>query len=344
MRRLIVHVGPHKTGSTSIQGALFFAAKELFKVGIYYPTEWISPDKQSHYSLFEQLRGNKVELVKNTAERVLRTNANTIVISAEDLSLLKIEELNVLSQAFRSVDPNLNISIVFYVRGWSGLFPSVVQELIKHGIVLTLSDVLAQEILSPERSDTINYVNRLDRFAAIFGTDSINIIAYDNIVDSKQSLVDHFFRNILNCAWNRSDAYNIDTQHNNSLSITEVEFLRLRNCLVNNGSIHKFAGDANEYLLRLRASNFQDLADAMKAHVREVEIDETASPFKTLYDTLHTKYYSRFLNPDSSSISDPLFRRVRRNVKYIHPNYLCDFRVLNSMIILNQNIMTNRGE
>ena len=339
MRRLIVHVGPHKTGTTSIQRALFFAAKDLLKLGIYYPTEWVSPEnKWSHYALFEQLRSKKFDLVENTAARVLKSNANTIVISAEDLSLLSIEELNVMSRAFRSVEPDLNISIVFYVRRWSGIIPSIVQELIKHGISSTLSDIVAQEFLSPERSDIINYVNRLDRFSTVFGTDSIGIIAFDNIVESKQNLVDHFFKNVLSCARTKSDTYDIETQYNISLSIIEVEFLRVHNCLVKIGSIRKFTGNADEYLHRLRASNFQELADVLKGSVREFEFDEAALPFRVLYDSLHAKYSRRFLNPVGSSINDPLFHRVRRNIEYIHPNYLCDIDILNSMIIINQKI------
>ena len=338
MRRLIVHVGPHKTGSTSIQRALFFAADELLKLGIYYPSGWItSKNSWSHYALFEQLRSRKLHLVNNTAAQVLRTSADTIVLSAEDFSLLNAEELHAMLQAFHSVEPSLNICIVFYVRRWSGLIPSVVQELIKQGVPTTLGDVIARELLSPEQSDTINYVNRLDRFSAVFGAGSVNIIAFDNIAESKQNLVDHFFRTMLNCAID-SNTYDIETQHNNSLTIIEVEFLRARNCLVKNGSIPKFAGNADEYLSKLRATHHKTLADVMNGAIQEFVIDEDASPFRALYDLLNNEYHTRFLNPVGSNITDPLFYRTRKSIGYVNPSYLCDVSILNSMIVLNKNI------
>ena len=44
MTRFIIHIGPHKTGSTYLQNHLTQNRAALIGRGIYYPREWTTPE------------------------------------------------------------------------------------------------------------------------------------------------------------------------------------------------------------------------------------------------------------------------------------------------------------
>ena len=87
-KRLIVHVGPRKTGSTSIQQMLFTCRDKLRAGGIHVPRAGLrqSPSRRclSHYRLVQGQ--HKLENWAKLAEEIASTDAETFVVSAEDLT------------------------------------------------------------------------------------------------------------------------------------------------------------------------------------------------------------------------------------------------------------------
>ena len=89
-KRLIVHVGPPKTGSTSIQQALFTCRDKLRADGIHVPRaglrQHFSKRSLSHSGLTcqHQRESNWTKL----AEEIASTDAETFVVSAEHLTTL----------------------------------------------------------------------------------------------------------------------------------------------------------------------------------------------------------------------------------------------------------------
>ena len=87
-KRLIVHVGPRKTGSTSIQQMLFTCRDKLRAGGIHVPRAGLTsaPSRRclSHSGLIYhgQPKSNWTKL----AEEIASTDAETFVVSAEDLT------------------------------------------------------------------------------------------------------------------------------------------------------------------------------------------------------------------------------------------------------------------
>ena len=87
-KRLIVHVGPRKTGSTSIQQMLFTCRDKLRAGGIHVPRAGLYqlPSRHhpslSHFGLIQ----HKLENWAKLAEEIASTDAETFVVSAEDLT------------------------------------------------------------------------------------------------------------------------------------------------------------------------------------------------------------------------------------------------------------------
>ena len=95
--KLVIHMGLHKTGSTSFQNFLHFNKKSLLSVGILYPD--IDNNEESHWQLPNQLiRGNWTYLenyFKNTLIFAKQKNLNTIFISSEDFAIMLTESFRV---------------------------------------------------------------------------------------------------------------------------------------------------------------------------------------------------------------------------------------------------------
>ncbi|MEL7301275.1 MAG: hypothetical protein AAFM92_12910 [Pseudomonadota bacterium] len=98
MKRLILHAGMHKTGTTAIQSIAAKNRDDLFKKGVYYPRSWEFfgnpshlPSANAHFSLFNALAGLRPRDKKNLQR--FRTHLLeeipddfTILLSAESLN------------------------------------------------------------------------------------------------------------------------------------------------------------------------------------------------------------------------------------------------------------------
>jgi len=85
MPRYVVHIGPHKTGTTYIQSRLDAARDRLRAVGVTYPATWRAGDAvPSHLRLFERIRHRQFsELQRELAE--LAVDADGLVVVAGSL-------------------------------------------------------------------------------------------------------------------------------------------------------------------------------------------------------------------------------------------------------------------
>src|SRR5208283_2111335 len=105
-KRLIVHIGIHKTGSTAIQHTLFNNARQLAAHGILYPRYHAAPVGDfNHRQLAWEIEAGAVDLaaLRNWAKYLAQTDAHTVVLSAEDLCKLKdVEFLGSFADCFET--------------------------------------------------------------------------------------------------------------------------------------------------------------------------------------------------------------------------------------------------
>ena len=115
-KRLIAHIGTHKTGSTSIQKALYEARDQLRAAGILFPSTDRGPRPSKHHSLNVAARSGD-EALKDAEYRALMdefkaSGAHTMIVSAEGFSAPTPE----VAAYFARFAKDFEIEAVCYLR------------------------------------------------------------------------------------------------------------------------------------------------------------------------------------------------------------------------------------
>ena len=141
MPKLFLHVGFHKTGTTSLQDILNRNRKELLSQGIIYPkTRKFRAQHEFAWSAgqrgwgWKQFGGSQAG--PGPAKRMfklLRSATQDVVISSEFLSELKPEQIKKLVNSIGTLD----LKVIFTVRPVAKILPSAYQQEIKNGSKLT---------------------------------------------------------------------------------------------------------------------------------------------------------------------------------------------------------------
>jgi hypothetical protein len=195
MARVILHIGPHKTGTTSLQEDLHAMRDSLAQAGIVYPDRW-RQRSAAHHALFYRVKAiggtstPEAEAALRADIEEVRGDAACLVVSSESFSTLGPDAI----AALRRVLEGHRVEVVYFVRRWSGLLPSFWQQEVKFGRGPILPSFCRKHLADPSRSHVLNAKASLNRFATAFGDDAIRIGAYDAVVDAKQSLVSVFLR------------------------------------------------------------------------------------------------------------------------------------------------------
>lgn len=90
MKRLILHIGTHKTGSTSIQYTLARSERALSDQGVIYPTHYTESDSAGHHFL---AIGTERDRYKSLIETIDKARQNTVILSTELLSTVPPEHV-----------------------------------------------------------------------------------------------------------------------------------------------------------------------------------------------------------------------------------------------------------
>ena len=212
-KKVILHCGMHKTGTSAIQKSLFLSRSELKRRGIIYPSlKFIGVEQKNHsvclYNFFgenleryhinrkSQLTGEQLILEQKKIQDQLRSCLNEsdegcFVFSAEDLSSLSASSLGVfkgflLGCGVREED----ICIAIYVREPLSYWASVVQEDVKSG------KTVKESVESCLRRAKGFYEKTLSSFAMIFS--NVNILSYEEECKIYGGIIPSFYDRYLN--------------------------------------------------------------------------------------------------------------------------------------------------
>lgn len=142
MKKLYIHVGLHKTGTTGIQALLTVNTKQLAERGVLYPAtgriantvEYTADPAYAHHNIPLVTMSGDNSLLHKLIKEIKDSDSHTAVISSEvfmqqfknDLS--NITRLAILRDHFE-------VKIVFYLRRQDSLYESVTNQQIKDGHV-----------------------------------------------------------------------------------------------------------------------------------------------------------------------------------------------------------------
>lgn len=260
-KRLVIHVGFHKSGTTALQEALFVQRDQLLSEGISYP----SIGKKAHHRLAWSLtqrpwgwknRGGKITPAsewKKAIKKINSSSVETVVLSSEFFSELKPEKIRQIKQDVLG----RKVEIVFTIRPLAKLLSSSYQQYLKYGTKANYSDWL-HSVLDQPGTSKVNptfwmrhmHGDVVGRWVEEFGHENVSVIAVD---ESKPELLFDSINGILGLSSNPLVPQ--ENGSNRSLSIEELSLL-----LEINRSFPKDR-EWSEYLTFVRNGFVRELTD-----------------------------------------------------------------------------------
>ena len=206
--KIILHIGTHKTGTTSFQYLLHSKALELMKNGIHvFRTSIHGVDKGQapefgllsvRSSLIFPLRELRPELtgdlIKNKMydhlNSELSISCNTLVASHEALSFIRSkEEVMIL----RNILNGHKVKIVVCQRNALDFLKSWKNQLKKMG--LDTNSASSESTSYTEQDSWLVDLSKLyESFKQVFGSSNVRILNYDNVVKEKGSILPELWR------------------------------------------------------------------------------------------------------------------------------------------------------
>lgn len=201
----ILHIGLHKTGTTSIQAFLQRNIDVLqthgldFYQGMVYPENHVElhaasmrAERQSGYKNRTglQVDANYIAQVQQRVARFVQdSNAPRLVFSNEGLSLLRHEdELEMLKSLF----PAGRFQVVVYLRNEADYLRSYAAQITKNPE--TLPENIDKDSFAYIEADTwlTDYAARLVPFRQAFGSANVNVLDYDQAMRQGGNVIPSF--------------------------------------------------------------------------------------------------------------------------------------------------------
>lgn len=197
-RILLLHIGTHKTGTTSLQAMVAANPAHFGSQGLYYPhagrAGW------GHHNIAWQLNGDdrfdpRAGTLADLVDELRAADPGAVLVSSEDFEYL-YRTPGQLSQIRRALDDlGYAVRIVVTLRRQSDYVESLYAELLKHGLEADLdtfvSDALAHGGIAYRTWEfPLIYGQLIDGFTDVFGEDSVRAIPYDP-TDSVGRLLRH---------------------------------------------------------------------------------------------------------------------------------------------------------
>lgn len=214
IKKIYLHIGLHKTGSSSIQVSLAKSAEFLKQNGYLYPIFKARNDEiYNHsipiYSLFakkpenyhanisrdninpeeiEKLHKKYIEQLRN---QIISFKRENLIISGEDISGFNLIQLQNLKKfLIELVGEQAKIEVIVFVRNPVDAIQSRIQEGVKHGKVL-------DDILNNEQQITHKHFSRVfTHYLEVFKLEDIKIIRFEDAIKHEHGLVGCFLSNI----------------------------------------------------------------------------------------------------------------------------------------------------
>jgi hypothetical protein len=327
LARYLIHVGPHKTGSTYLQKGFGRLRGALFELGVRYPMHWSDPGTKSHSYLVRRLKEDDPDLAQEFAS--LNSSANgTIILSSEDIVDLPVEALRRLTHLLGGQ----SVSVVFYCRRWSELIPSAWQEVVKQGSAQGLPEFLAQHLINPVGSTLVNYDQALARLSDVFGPENLHLVSYSNLVSSKTDLLHHFLETFINWTEPAGTTYE---RENTSLDIRDVELIRVLNALEIARNGHSSFDVCSRYLVMKPQLDLALIYAAMDSDVHEIAVNGASSGLRAVHETIFERYGGRLVQPRSQF---NLFQLRATRVPFVAQNYLLSREILEMIMEIHRSL------
>jgi hypothetical protein len=227
-RGVLLHIGPHKTGTTAIQQALANARPMLRKQGVVYPGDG-GQHRMPALAITGTrgavgLRPPKLEEWDRLVKDVGAARRRRVVVSAE--AFVEADD----KTARRIVDGlgGDRVSVVMTLRPLAKILPSAWQQMVRNRLRSTFDEWLDEVFNRPaERRQIANFWHRhrhdqvLDRWMSVVGQDRVAVVVAD---DADRLVLPRSFESLLGLPEGFLVA--TDLRDNRGLTAAEIELVR----------------------------------------------------------------------------------------------------------------------
>jgi hypothetical protein len=329
----VIHIGPHKTGTTYLQHAFTELRPWLAQRGVCYPDTWGTI--HGHHLLTERLARDTGGSLQTEFDKLAgNQDFDTVLLSSETLAYGTDMQVHRLKELLRDAP----VAIVFYVRRWSELIPSHWREVVKHGSLETLPEFALARLADPAASEIVNFALVLGRYAKVFGADSLRVASYSAVVESGEDLLRHFCRSFL--AWEAPPPIK-PRRLNESLSMVDSELVRILNALEWTRARERRTKPFQRYIAAKNTLPVQWIIDqSMQFTVNRVHIDDGASGLAQLHDRIANQYRYALVAPCPGG---RLFEPRAVDVNYIQTAYLLQPGIMEALRNMQAKLLTAEG-
>lgn len=280
-KKIYLHIGPHKTGTSYIQKFLLDNSSSLKKNGFIYPNSSdLSGD--GHHNIA------KYQFIKNELEDYLKSieeNNSSLILSAENFSRLNNKQLQNFNEILRKFSSD--IEVIMYVRNPSSVLRSIWCESIKHGSNLSHSDFLVEHFASPRASKILNPGRYFSIFSKYF---KMNLVDYESI-DHRD--VKAIAKSFLACIGTTGRFRYPNYEVNKSFSLAESEIYR--NINIKNTKLSKDILLQKDFKKYVSDNGLQEHIDNASNNILRINFLDSALslPYKNFISNNRSSFYNK---------------------------------------------------
>lgn len=208
MKKVFIHSGFHKTGTTSIQEYCYRNFDILKSNNIYYPkfnsriwmnqsiplcmifTEDNGVKNHSVTDLYPNKNLRKeAERIEWLREEIVNSGCDNLLFSGEDIVVFSKNELLGFKNFLEDIGFQ-KFEVIFYVRNPVDYAISISQEFVRAGLS-SFYPTLKRCLFD------FGHEEQIKKFGSVFGDENVNVFGYDTVLKDKEGLIGHFFK-ILN--------------------------------------------------------------------------------------------------------------------------------------------------
>jgi hypothetical protein len=292
VKRTFLHIGGEKTGTTTLQRFLSKNARQLRRLGCYYPCENNNPifQNKAHFPLAACLIPDAVEFISDRrrlpASSVLSAltdscsaRSDSMILSCEHFSsrLAQAQQLETLRDALRTDE----IKIVFYAREPSDLALAAWSTGVRSG---SSAHFNVQEVVPENRY--FNHLATLDLWASIFGRENMIVREYDRNCLIGNDIRSDFCRLL---GVNLSNP-RLDEDENKTFDVQRLEVLRFIN-----SALPSFEQSPSDWRraqqIRNTVAQSIPLGGSIENLLSGREAALIKTRFRSAHDTLNERYF-----------------------------------------------------
>ncbi|MFL9806333.1 hypothetical protein AB6D40_022780 [Vibrio cyclitrophicus] len=203
MKKIVLHIGSHKTGSTSIQNIMADNYNVLVDSGVDYLKElciwgvahhslgWCMQNDFVSVQQWDKRFSKEKGVILDFVDVIKKSDQNKILISTE--TLFPITDYSKLKYFHSLLKYDYDFEVVVYLREQSSFLYSWYSELVTAWYA---KNTLPFDLFVEQCQYPVNYCEVLEKWGDIFGEDSVRVFSFKESVKGN-GLVEHFFSNVL---------------------------------------------------------------------------------------------------------------------------------------------------